>query len=233
MQFNPEKLDDYMEKPDYYPNVSFKLPTYAPFLPFFKTLPDVRVLWCVRDPRDVVASMVRLHLLFDQSSTVSWAAHPLGSHREIVQCFPVLPSDIRQKLVEYVKKYVKIDMTHPAERTPEDLIYTAALCWRIKNELLGLYEKNGISHMVVQYETLVSSPKKEISQILEYLDLPWHENVLKHHLLHFGAVVGDTDSGRPIDPRNIGKWRKELSSKDNLMIREICGWLARKFGYKL
>jgi protein-tyrosine sulfotransferase len=36
---------------------------------------------------------------------------------------------------------------------------------------------------MVYYEQLVLHPEKEMRRILEYLGLPWNENVLKHEEL--------------------------------------------------
>lgn len=33
----------------------------------------------------------------------------------------------------------------------------------------------------VHYEDLVSDPRQWMKEVLEFLDIPWHENVLKHH----------------------------------------------------
>lgn len=35
----------------------------------------------------------------------------------------------------------------------------------------------------VQYEALVANPRHWMEQILKFLDIPWHENVLQHHKL--------------------------------------------------
>ncbi len=58
-----DKVDDYLENPDFHPFVSLKLPRFASNLACLtRNLSELKVLWCIRDPRDVIASMVNLHL---------------------------------------------------------------------------------------------------------------------------------------------------------------------------
>jgi len=56
--------------------VAFKLPMYAHMLSFIDTLPGCKVIWCIRDPLDVVASMEKLRAT--TGSGIPWAAHPEG-----------------------------------------------------------------------------------------------------------------------------------------------------------
>lgn len=61
---------------------------------------------------------------------------------------------------------------------------SAALFWNKVVERM-LRDCKAIKEMclVVYYESLVSSPREWMSKILDFLEIPWHENVLKHHQL--------------------------------------------------
>ena len=62
---------------------------------------------------------------------------------------------------------------------------SAALFWnRIVNRMLTDCRKLGRGLcMAVHYEDLVRSPKLWMKNILQFLQIPWHENVLHHHEL--------------------------------------------------
>jgi hypothetical protein len=233
MEFNHDSPSDYIKTLNNHPNVSFKLPTYAHSLPFIKQLSGLRVLWCVRDPRDVVTSMTRLMLRIDQLLYVPWPSHPLGGQREINNCFPVLNNKAKRKLSLHMEKYEQIYRVHPAQRSHADVVYTAGLCWKVKNELITIYRNEQIPFKIVFYEQLISRPRKQIGKILSFAELPWHENVLKHHICHSGKLSGDTDASRPIDSSNTGKWRTVLSSGDLTTVRELCSSAAGRLGYDL
>jgi hypothetical protein len=118
-------------------------------------------------------------------------------------------------------------------RTRQEAVLVGALCWRLKNELLPVYERERLPYLIIRYEQMISNPKPEIEQVLGYLDLAWHENVLRHHELHSGLVIGYTDSSRPIDATNTGKWKGELSDSELEIIHEVTSPLATRMGYLL
>lgn len=232
-EFRLDTLADYVVQPDYHPNVCFKLPIYSHFFPLISELEGPGLLWCVRDPRDVVASMVRLELSLDGTVSVPWASHPFGSHQEILNCYPVLDNKVKRKLQRYIRRYEQICTIHPAERSREHAVFSGALCWRIKNELLAVYKRKKIAFKIVRFEKLISQPEQEIIRILNHLNVNWDDNVLDHHRLHAGFAVGGTNKSRPIDSNNTGKWIKTLRSEDVSIIKDLCSGLAGKLGYRL
>lgn len=233
MEFDGNCLQKYVTAPDYYPRVSFKLPTYAQALGFIRSLLDVglRVLWCLRDPRDVIASMLRLQLRLNDRQSVPWVSHPLGGEREINHTFPVLMGRTKKALHSAMERYKKIQNTPHDSRSPADLVFTSALCWRVKHELLPVYDKEGVPYTLVCYEKLIADPEKAIRPVLDFVGLSWDGNVLAHHRFHSGKRVGDTDAARPVDSTNTGKWKRVLSSRDLSMVSEVCGELPSRLGY--
>ena len=205
MRYSEFRLEEYLTASEFSPQVAFKMPVYAAFLEWItKLLPALRVLWLVRQPRDVVASMMATPLLLSQGMIVPWSAHPLGGVREIANCLPVLPSSVTERMYQYLDRYFAIVKVPPIEWRKIDMIFVGALCWRIKNELPQAYKMAGIPFYPVCYEQVVRFPKQQISEILEYLGLPWNDNVLHHNLLHKGILVGNTNASRPIDTTSIG-----------------------------
>ena len=232
-EFDPEKLDVYLTADEFAPNVAFKLPRYAHNLAFIRSLPDVTVLWCVRDPRDTVASMVSLHLPVTSTVSVAWASHPYGADMAIKNGFTVLEPETQKRLHGVYEQCQQAFSRQPVLRSREDAVRGAAFCWRVKNELIANLKQDGTNLRLVCYEDLVEKPRQVIGDLLDDLGLDWDDNVLRHHELHAGLSVGGTVKNRPIDPGNRGKWRKLLNESDLAIVREIDNELAGALGYEI
>jgi hypothetical protein len=254
-EFKTALFDIYLTQPEYHPCFAVKLPKIAHFAPALAAIPGAKVLWCVRDPRDVVTSMLKLgqtaksglktkalwslrhpgkvalSILKRQTwpISISWAASSQGASQEIAQNAATLKSRkvFPEELSLHWDRYKQIKRKHPLHRNRDDQVFLSALCWRVKQEVFGrCCQESEICH-VVQYEKLIQQPEIEIQVVLRVLNLPWHENVLKHHTLHSGIVTGKTDSERPIDGRNTDKWKGVLSDQDVITIARVCGDAAK------
>jgi hypothetical protein len=237
-----DRIAVHLANPEYPSSVAFQLPPYASKIAFLKSLlPHLQILWCLRDPRDVVASMLKLRLPYRRSRvnpdgsvqdapTVSWPVHS-GAVVEINHALQQLDQPARQGLSSYLATYDAIRQKSPPLRTREEAVFMGALRWRLKNELLQVYDRENLPYLVIRYEQIVSDPRQQIETVLEYLGLPWHEDVLRHHELHSGMVTGETDSGRAIDAHNTGKWQESLSDMEVATINEITSSLAIRLGY--
>lgn len=233
MEFHRIPFNEYLTAPQYHPYVSLKLPTMSHQVEFMKNIPGLKVLWCIRDPRDVVLSMLKLKLNLNQGNAAPWAVHPLGSWREIDNCAKTLINKMDPVLSDQYTAFLKMAQKHPMDWSFEQAVYAAALCWRLKHEVLMLYRKNNVSHIILHYEKLITEPQKVIRKALSYIGLPWHDNVLKHHLLHSGISVGKTINNRPIDRANTGKWKESFDSVPLYIINLLCLDIAAKYGYQL
>jgi hypothetical protein len=239
-----DRIAVHLANPDYPPYVAFQLPPYASKIAFLKSLlPQLQILWCLRDPRDVVASMLKLRLPYKRSRvnpdgslqdapTVSWPVHS-AAMVEINHALHYIDQPVRQALSGYLATYDAIRQKSPPLRTHDDAVFMDALCWRLKNELLQVYDREQLPYLVLRYEQIVSDPRRQIEKVLAYLGVPWHEDVLRHHELHSGMVIGETDSGRAIDANNTGKWQGSLSEAEVEVIGEITSDLAIRLGYVL
>ena len=232
MEFRAERMRGYLQDPRFHPRVCFKLPAAAHEVKGIATLPGVQVLYCLRDPRDVVASMLTLQIRHGVV-LVPWAAHPLGADREIQGGAKLLDDEVRRQLAPALGRYEPCRGRNPAGWARADQVLAAALCWRIKAELFPLYAAAQVPARLVVYERLLAEPQCEIRTLLDFLGLPWHDDVLRHHQLHHGISVGNTVNDRPIDPDNVGKWRTSLNDGDLVVLREICGPTAARFGYEI
>jgi hypothetical protein len=230
--FDPARILAYLEEPEYGPWVCFKVPMLADAVAAWRTIPGVKVLWAQRDPRDVVSSMLRLSLDAEGMQT-SWAGHPAGASREAAKCARVLEGRMPADLTPYWTAY---QAALPAQREGWDAdaqVLAAALCWRLKQEMRPLYDAAGLNPRTVAYERLVADPQGELKGHLAFCGLPWHPDVLRHHQLHHGTSIGDTDNTRAIDRRSVERWRKDLTPEQIARVAAVCGPAAALAGYEL
>ena len=228
----------YLSVPQMPPFVAFKLPEYAHILPFIKMLPDIRVVWCIRDPIDTVWSMVKLQLTV-KGVTAPWAVHPSGGGwSQIMNSYWVLSDESKNDLAAPMKEYFRISEKFSSLSLKDlenidrrDSVFMGALCWRIKNELPTMYKAEKIDFHTAKYEDLVANPKERIAEILHYIGVDWSDEVLKHHQLHRGGSIGDTSNTRSIDKKSVAQGKKNFSQEELSTIESICGKTAREWGY--
>lgn len=232
-EFDFSALERYLTDERYHPAVAFKLPMYAHVLREFPGIADTGVLWCIRDPRDVVASMLRMTAGNYSGKPISWANNTYGAGFEVYNCAIALGRLAQTDVAQLLGHFPRIAVKPPPFRTHQDGVYTAALCWQLKNALLPHYRAAALPLKEVRYEHLTRAPEATVADILEFLGLPWHDSVMEHHKLHKGRSIGQTDNTRPIDDRSQGKWGDTLSTDDLDVIRTVCGPTAGTLGYDL
>jgi hypothetical protein len=213
--------------------VAFKLPRYASSIPFIKDLKGLRVIWCIRNPLDTVWSMMKLQLPLPDANQVSWSVHPSGARAEILNGYWALEDEIKSDIEPYMFKYTEIMNKKPEQRSRLDSVFIGSLCWKIKNELPSLYESKDIRFLQVKYEELVTESETNIEKLLEYIGVDWDEDVLRHHELHKGTSIGNTDNERPIDSKGVDAGLKNLSDEEVDLVLDMCGRTAEKCGYLL
>ncbi len=234
LDFDKVPLREYLDSPKYQTCVSFKLPRAAHQVGILEAaMPGVKVLWCIRDPRDVILSMMTLSLKSADETSLPWVASPLGAKLEIERSAGTLQKSVSGELAEHYKTYRAIAEKQPASWLPEESAFVASLCWRVKQELLVEYDAMGIGYHIVHYENLIRDSEDTIRDVLQFIGVPWHNNVLKHHQLHTGVSVGGTVNSRPIDASNTGKWVTALDARTLSIIKNVCSDAAAKHGYRL
>lgn len=189
--------------------VGFKIPRLAEQLDGAETydygLPEApagfyrgqKVLFIVRDFRDVVASMLKLR------GTRSW---------------------LEEWAVPIVRHKVERDAGF-AERwrgelalceTSGSLAAIGALYWAYKNEALLRYAERRYPVLPLSYESLVSAPRTELERVCRFLGVDFQDALLDHpgqahgELFETGLTVGGTDPKRRIDEASVGQWRDWL-----------------------
>ena len=231
--FDLAELPRYLESPDWGPRVCFKLPRFAGRPDFIEALEGVRVLWSIRDPRDVVASMLALELPLNRFVKLAWVDHPAGAEVEIAEARRCLEGRLEAEVTRELEAWDRAQGKRAATRSRLERVRAGALCWRLKNELPRLYSERGIDYHPVRYEELVAQPRQTMAELLDFLRTDWDDAVLCHHRSHSGIETGDTRGDRPIDAGNTGKWRSALDAAELAVLSEVCEPLASEWGYDL
>jgi hypothetical protein len=90
--------------------------------------------------------------------------------------------------------------------------------------------------ITVRYEDLVSDTERTLRQLLQFLDEPWSDEVLKFHEIkspsrdaaHF---LQNPEAQLPIYPSAIGRWKVDLSKEELAHIESVAGDLLHQLGY--
>ena len=105
-------------------------------------------------------------------------------------------------------------------------------------ELVARGRELGDRFLLVRYEDLVTDPDTTLREVFSWLDEPWSDRLLTHHLVHEergtpSKVEGASRSDDPIDASRIGTWLDRASAEDLAILREKTGRLAAFYGYDL
>lgn len=169
----------------------------------------VSVIYPVRDPRAVVASMQGLDFIVEMDRRqVDWA-----------QRFP---------------KIAKANETllHRMESETEQHV-RLALVWRLKTGLSDSFHTAGLNPMVVRYEDFVAEPETYRKSMLEHCGLSFQSSDLTHAEVFQGRGPGLTERGRPVDAVSLHKWKDRLSPAQASDIMHEAGSLGEKYKYQI
>lgn len=88
----------------------------------------------------------------------------------------------------------------------------------------------------VRYEALTDSPRETISALLDFLGLPWHDNVLKHSEVDTvfrdpAAFPQNAEALKPISKDAAGRWKRDLSAEEKVQFKNVAGDLLVEWGY--
>jgi len=231
--FTLTKLRDLLAAEQEHALMSFKIPMQSHELDRIATASEAksRLVWMVRDPRAVVASMVQLHLPINKFVSVSWAASFI--HKEIINVLQTLPAAWLEPLADPIHRFRLIENIPSILRPAEDIYFTAALCWRLKLLTLAWHQENHLPCRVVHYERLVQQPALELRQLFGDLEIAWDDRVLAHHQHAKVDVIGGTRREKPISRTGLDKWKQSLPASAMDIIEELCAKPAADLGYDL
>jgi len=228
--FDTQKMHSALQRTRRYKHTCFKLPMESHNIASLKKeFPDLKVIWIVRDPRAVIASMITLHIKINPFVSVSWGTSHV--HREILNALRVLPDSTYDQLPEYVHRFMTLENVPSVSRKEEDVVFTCAFCWLLKQLTVELHQQNGVPVELIHYEDLTTTPAQTLRKLISGLGIEWHEDLLRHHALHEGVSIGGTRNDQPITPGHISKWTESLATEAIPLISAICGKKAQQYGY--
>ncbi|QDT93026.1 sulfotransferase family protein [Gimesia algae] len=207
--------------------IGYKIPRFAeqlllevvsdtdyPHVPQFFNKDDDEVIFITRDVLDVVSSMKTL--TFDDG--LSW-----------LQKYGLETLKFKMNDESFCNKY-KTEIKQ-VEETEYNEAAVGALYWKFKNDALFEYQQAGLKLLSLKYETLVSSPRTEITRIVEFLNIEFEDSLLNHHKIKHseigpdGKAIGGTDPGKAISTSSVGRYVGILSESEIQIIHGITGSL--------
>lgn len=171
-----------------------------------------KILFLVRDYRDVIYSMLKLPGL-KKSWLEEWAVPILEAHIEKDEGFGQ----------EWARELVI------CRNAPRRLVAIGALYWKFKNAALLRYVERGYPVLAICYERLVMHPEEQLRRVCSFMGLAFTEEMLRHpahshrEILDNGLAIGNSDPNRVIDSASVGQWRKYLSHQEVAIAQEVVG----------
>ncbi len=170
------------------------------------SLPVV-VVYPVRDPRSVVASMLELkHIDF------------VNNQLRLIARSSEVAKDFAREVA------LLADTKHP-------LCLRHAFIWLIKSRLYGRFVEHGIPTFTFRYEDLITHPRNTCLELTAALNIPFHEDMLAHQTVYVGQAQGRTDRTRGIEESSLSKWSATLSQAEEEQILSVAGTMMQKLGY--
>jgi len=169
----------------------------------------VSIIFPVRDPRAVVASMQGLDFIVEMDRRqLDWA-----------QRFPKVAKaneTLLQRMESETEQHVRL-----------------ALVWKLKTGLSDSFHTAGLNPMVFRYEDFVAEPEAYRKSMLEHCGLSFQSSDPTHAEVFQGRGPGLTERGRPVDAVSLHKWKDRLSPAQTSDIMHEAGSLAKKYQYQI
>jgi hypothetical protein len=185
-----------------------KAPNLTHRFPEFTRLRNaVSVVFPVRDPRAVVASMARLGHV------------PMADRQaEYLSSRPYLQQWYAKELV------ILRDKAQP-------LHVRRALVWRIKTMMYQKMSVVGIPTFSFRYEDLIANQGRLVLAMAQHVGLAPSEQMLAYPKVFRGWGPGLTERKRPIDDASLETWRDSLSQEELQQVVELTRCDMETLGY--
>jgi hypothetical protein len=181
------------------PNLTFDCVTLANF-----PIP-VSIVYPVRDPRSVVASMMRLE-----------------------------QNDFAGNQLRIIGKRTETTAFHLERETlaaeDEPLWVRCATVWKIKSGLAAEFRKSGLSVFQFRYEDLVQRPEI-VAEMQSQCGLEVAAELLNPETVYAGKGPGGTKRTRPVDTDSLHSWKQYLDEVKEAEVMRASSPLAAHFGY--
>lgn len=179
-----------------------------------------RVLFTLRDPRDVVVSMRKLEVRTQADGPLGkWLI--LCGHDEIRNCIGNLPD--KERLEEQLRWLY--------QQNPDlNDVRFGGFCWMLKNRFIPLYQRSILPTKLVRYETLTTRSEPYLRQICDHLGLEWTDRLMEHEK-HSEGQWGGTDKGERIHQRSLQAYKKNLTVEERRALFSTIGNEMESLGY--
>ncbi|MCB1385668.1 MAG: sulfotransferase [Hyphomicrobiales bacterium] len=167
----------------------------------------VTIVFPVRDPRPVVASMAVL----DSIPMVEKQVRLIRARPDIHALFAGEVAMLEDPLVP---KHVK--------RT---------IFWRIKSTMYRRFLEQGLPTFMFRYEDMVADKAAYCRKIAEHAGIAEHYYLTHHEEVYVGFGPGNTRRSRPVDLRSMEKWKSQLTHEQEADIIATAGSAFHEFGY--
>ncbi len=168
----------------------------------------VSVVYPVRDPRSVVASMTKL----DHIPMIEKQVSLIRRHPDLAA---ELADDLNQLTDEAVPVHVR-----------------RAIVWRIKSTMQDRFEARGLPVLSFRYEDFVADAPAFCPRIAKHAGLTPDPAMLSHQSTYRGFGPGMTERARPVDGKSLATWSERLSSDQQQDILRITGAEMKALGYE-
>lgn len=166
-----------------------------------------RVIFPVRDPRAVVASMAKLgHIPMVENQVVLLREHPELANR-------------------FADELALIE----AADTPVHV--KRAIVWRIKSGLWSSFSAESLPVFRFRYEDLVVDPLGHTRMLAEHAGLEPDDAMLEHESCYVGFGPGMTRRERPVDTASFRSWDAWLPPSQQTEVLDVAGDLAIELGF--
>ncbi|MEX0343970.1 MAG: sulfotransferase [Rhizobiaceae bacterium] len=183
------------------PNLTYHFDAIA------KLAMKVSIVYPIRDPRAVVASMEKLRHI------------PMVENQiRLLRQHPDLCAEFARELAVLEDPAVEIHVKR-------------ALVWRIKSSLAPKFVSLGLPVMSFRYEDLVAEKQKFCEALASHAGLPFDPQMARHEDVYQGLGPGRTERARPVDAVSVPKWKSRLTPQQEDDIIKTAAVTFSKLGY--
>jgi hypothetical protein len=177
---------------------------------------------------ELALSTVLYHLSSGKTPEVWGNKTPQNSEQlpELIALFPsaqflLIVRDVRDVCLSWKRKWGK------------DVLWCADK-WARRMRLAVDYAQSygGSAVKLVRYEELLIETEAVCRDMVDFLGLPFSENMLSHEDHVDKIIDGKINYGRPVIPDNFGKWRKGFDAPTVRRIEEIAFEVMPLLGYQ-
>ena len=165
------------------------------------------IIYPVRDPRSVVASMSKLtHIPMVRNQLAL-----IGRHHSLAT-----------ELADEMEMLADPDTPQHVKR---------AVVWRIKSGLQERFEARGLPVLSFRYEDFVTDPGALMSRIALHAGLAFDPAMLSHQSVYRGFGPGMTERARPIDRSSLTTWGDRLTPGEQRDVVRVTAAEMKSLGY--